>query len=857
MAGDKLSADTHGQTRSRPATSSGTKRAGPMPARAQAAPSLVALGSLTGSRPLGNAERAARMSAAHATVGTARLNRILGPSGADPRLSAHEGAHVDQHRNAGGAVGSEASRATPEGTGQVIRRACSCGRACCGAHEEDKVARRAGDGAVDSVPARVVNAVAPSTGGRPLDASVRGQMESAFGRDFGNVRVHGDTNAADAADALQARAFTVGDHMFFGAGRWAPETADGRELLGHELAHVAQQGDRGGALSTARADELTIGSPADPLEAHAREAGRSVRRGDRVPSSSISVSSASPAVRGDFLSDAWDTAVSTGQEIKQGVTSAVGAVVDTVESTGEAVAQGVTNVVGSVEQSVTTAVGAVGQGVASAAKAAGSWLEDEAVKLALAAAQALARRLGGSIELVGTELHIGIPEIELLAEERDTEETPRVVRPYPLLVDGAAFGPVVIAGGVFSEVAEEGRAEFILGPIAIRNILLTIDLVSGASSANGQLHVPATVDVSEAEEEGIDVAVAVYIQAGEVPILLEADLFGGIRTTTQGSGEGSVSETVSLRYSGGKLTLDAVDKLSLGARLDKRWDWVGELNVEDMTILEFTSPIAAVNLGEIAGEFTLPFKLGYSSDSGPTFDSGPIGIKEIPMGDIEAPQPRWVMTPLSAIIDKLCHKGKEILPPGVCAAAPQVPGALPQAPPGPTPHPPCSPTGLTDSDPIAMVWYKPASMYPEQITIHGHAYRRDDPTRLPHGEPIGVPNRYWPSTRKKPFQLIPEERGSGADDFRTVLRRYGYDLTALGLQADHVQDLQWEGPDAFRNLWPLDMRQNMSAGNRQNNLQAVSFCVAAHGPLVTRTIAEVKQMPGGYGRWFRIARIEY
>jgi hypothetical protein len=119
-----------------------------------------------------------------------------------------------------------------------------------------------------------------------------------------------------------------------------------------------------------------------------------------------------------------------------------------------------------------------------------------------------------------------------------------------------------------------------------------------------------------------------------------------------------------------------------------------------------------------------------------------------------------------------------------------------------------------------------------------------------------VPREYWPWKGKR-FQLLPERRGSGADDFRAVLRGYGYDLATLGLQADHVQDLQWEGPDAFENLWPLDSRQNPSAGHRQNNLQPVTFCLTPQGPRVTMTIGRVKAMPGGYGRWFSIASVQY
>jgi len=77
--------------------------------------------------------------------------------------------------------------------------------------------------------------------GVPLEPGIRGLMESRFGHDFGKVRVHRDAQAAASAEAVQARAYTVGHHVVFGS---AAANAGRREtfpLLGHELAHVVQQ----------------------------------------------------------------------------------------------------------------------------------------------------------------------------------------------------------------------------------------------------------------------------------------------------------------------------------------------------------------------------------------------------------------------------------------------------------------------------------------------------------------------------------------------------------------------------------------------------------------------------------------
>jgi len=91
--------------------------------------------------------------------------------------------------------------------------------------------------------------------GRPLDRATLQAMEGRFGRDFSQVRVHTDAPAADAARALHARAFTVGDHIAFGSGEYRPDTRDGRRLLAHELTHTVQQSG-GGAPTAVQRDPL-------------------------------------------------------------------------------------------------------------------------------------------------------------------------------------------------------------------------------------------------------------------------------------------------------------------------------------------------------------------------------------------------------------------------------------------------------------------------------------------------------------------------------------------------------------------------------------------------------------------------
>jgi len=103
------------------------------------------------------------------------------------------------------------------------------------------VQRVGGDegGAVDPGVQQAISG--PRGGGQPLPDGLRGSMEQALGADFGGVRVHADAQADSLSRALQARAFTTGQDLFFRRGEYDPFSWGGRHLLAHELTHVLQQ----------------------------------------------------------------------------------------------------------------------------------------------------------------------------------------------------------------------------------------------------------------------------------------------------------------------------------------------------------------------------------------------------------------------------------------------------------------------------------------------------------------------------------------------------------------------------------------------------------------------------------------
>ena len=83
----------------------------------------------------------------------------------------------------------------------------------------------------------------PKSGGQPIPDQVRAKMETAFGADFSDVRVHIGQEAA----SLGAIAYTWGTNIHFAPGQYSPNTIQGQKLLGHELWHVVQQ--RSGRVS--------------------------------------------------------------------------------------------------------------------------------------------------------------------------------------------------------------------------------------------------------------------------------------------------------------------------------------------------------------------------------------------------------------------------------------------------------------------------------------------------------------------------------------------------------------------------------------------------------------------------------
>ncbi|WP_437779047.1 eCIS core domain-containing protein [Sorangium sp. So ce1097] len=140
------------------------------------------------------------------------------------------------------------------------------------------------DGGVAPDAADAVFRAARSSYGLPLPGELAARYGSSLGADLSTVRLHMDGAAARAAEAVNARAYTVGRDIFFGAGEYDPGSPDGEELLAHEVTHAAKQIPRPSPVA-GKPPSLALRAPTAATERHADAAARAMvaRSQDAAP----------------------------------------------------------------------------------------------------------------------------------------------------------------------------------------------------------------------------------------------------------------------------------------------------------------------------------------------------------------------------------------------------------------------------------------------------------------------------------------------------------------------------------------------------------------------------------------------
>ena len=174
----------------------------------------------------------------------------------------------------------------------AVQRKCACGGSSSGECEQCRKQREeqsipspmlqrsaTNDAAAGAEAPPVVHETLAARG-EPLDSSVRPQMESRFGRDFGDVRIHTDAYAARSAQAVHSLAYTAGNDVVFAPGQYSPQSSAGKKLLAHELAHVVQQASSSAPIHVSRqvaeenAQPQVAGNQAIPQDTASQNCGR-------------------------------------------------------------------------------------------------------------------------------------------------------------------------------------------------------------------------------------------------------------------------------------------------------------------------------------------------------------------------------------------------------------------------------------------------------------------------------------------------------------------------------------------------------------------------------------------------------
>lgn len=101
--------------------------------------------------------------------------------------------------------------------------------------------------------------------GNTLDAGIAAQVGGTLGNDLSQVHVHTDPTAHQLNHQLGAKAFTIGNDIFFREGAYNPSSSEGQHLLAHELTHVVQQGGSQASVQ----GKMMVNDPNDQYESQA------------------------------------------------------------------------------------------------------------------------------------------------------------------------------------------------------------------------------------------------------------------------------------------------------------------------------------------------------------------------------------------------------------------------------------------------------------------------------------------------------------------------------------------------------------------------------------------------------------
>lgn len=116
-------------------------------------------------------------------------------------------------------------------------------RKCSQCEEEDELVQRKSINTQPTTTTSSFNAQLNATrgSGNSMNDSTNQYMSSRFGVDFSHVNIHTNDKAAKMSQSINAKAFTLGNDIYFNKGEYNPHSNEGKKLLAHELVHTVQQ----------------------------------------------------------------------------------------------------------------------------------------------------------------------------------------------------------------------------------------------------------------------------------------------------------------------------------------------------------------------------------------------------------------------------------------------------------------------------------------------------------------------------------------------------------------------------------------------------------------------------------------
>ncbi len=525
---------------------------------------------------------------------------------------------------------------------------CSCGGSCDDCKK--KSVQRKGAGTFDAIPQGFEPSMQRSGPGRPLGPDTRSMMEPGLGEDLGDVRVHDDRDAAEAANQIRAHAFTTGRDIYFGSGKYQPGSADGRQLLAHELTHVVQQrrGLAGPGLKSLN------GTPQnDPLEREAEEAEKRIahdtlhpavgghqkesspekavqkksaggasctkcaeervplleqpkvkpiqRKADRAPKAATPHPVSAPAVNavpsarviapsgGQFENEAETVAdqVAEGRPVPREAISAI--------NHSPIQRYGWSDFVSDVEGTL-RAVGDAASDVADEASHIASSVWDEAT--------AFANALSGAISFSGGALHINVPRLDVCQGGHALQfALPEIGKDFTFAEGVIPVSEVIeIYGSLGLHVGVTPEISVQLGPCSLTGFTVTIDPIHDIYSAAGGVDVTVALGLGAEARAGLHGEVGVMVIWPDPPIILQIPvvaLEGGLAGMVRGIAADHMLLTGHVAYSGGTFTAGLHDSHDIGLGLDYGLAGYGSLEVLGFNLCTLYWPLLEDHLDTV------------------------------------------------------------------------------------------------------------------------------------------------------------------------------------------------------------------------------------------------------------------